>query len=168
MFNLSPDTGGVNRRRGRYAASVEPTWTLVAVLAGAVALLALLLWIRGGREARRSRARQRRGEWGEARAETILKRAGYRIEGRQVPAFWAMEVDGEEVEVEARADLLVSRRRRHFVAEVKTGGRAPDPTYPRTRRQLLEYALAYDVDGVLLVDVELGEVVEVDFPGLFD
>lgn len=151
-----------------YAARVEPTWTLVAVLVAAVAVLALLLWIRGGREGRRSRARQRRAERGEVRAEKILKREGYRIEDRQVPVYWTMEVDGEEVEVEARADLLVRRRRRRYVAEVKTGGRAPDPTYPRTRRQLLEYALAYDVDGVLLVDVEEGEVHEVDFPGLLE
>jgi hypothetical protein len=32
-----------------------------------------------------------------------------------------------------------------------------------TRRQLLEYRLAFDVDGVLLVDVETGEVSEVEF-----
>ncbi len=147
---------------------MEPTWTLVAALAAAIVILALLLWIRGGREGRRSRARQRRAERGEVRAEKLLRRKGYKIEDRQVPVHWAMEVDGEEIEVEARADLLVRRRRRRYVAEVKTGGRAPDPTYPRTRRQLLEYALAYDVDGVLLVDVEEGEVYEVDFPGLFD
>ena len=36
--------------------------------------------------------------------------------------------------------LLVERRGRRFVAEVKTGERAPDPLARPTRRQLLEYA----------------------------
>ena len=35
-----------------------------------------------------------------------------------------------------------------------------------TRRQLLEYALAYDVDGVLLVDMTAGRLHQVEFPTL--
>ncbi len=151
-----------------YAAPVEPAWILVAVLALVVALLALALWVRGGRDARRSRARQRRADRGELRAERLLEREGYRVEERQASVQWVMEVDGEPVEVEARADLLVRRGRRRYVAEVKTGTRAPDPCFPRTRRQLLEYALVYEVDGVLLVDVEDRAIYEVAFPDLFD
>jgi hypothetical protein len=146
---------------------VEPTWTLVAILAGAVAVLVLLLWLRGGRDGRQSRRRQRRADRGEARAERLLRRQGYRIEERQASVHWTMEVDGEPVEVEARADLLVRRKGRLYVAEVKTGTRATDPCHPRTRRQLLEYALVYDVDGVLLVDMEAKEVFEVGFDDLF-
>ena len=147
---------------------MEPTWTLVAVLACVVAVLALLLWVRGGRDGRVSRARQRRAERGERQAERLLRREGFRVEERQASVHWTMEVDGEPAEVEARADLLVRRGRRRYVAEVKTGDRAPDPCFPRTRRQLLEYDLVYDVDGVLLVDMEAGEVIEVSFPDLFD
>ena len=66
--------------------------------------------------------------------------------------------------VELRADLLVERDGMRFIAEVKTGERAPDPSFPPTRRQLLEYRLAFDPYGVLLVDVEAGEIFEVDFP----
>ena len=151
-----------------YAGGVEPSWTLVAVLACIVVVLALLLWLRGGRSGRLSRARQRRAERGERKAERLLRREGYRVEERQASVHWTMEVDGEPVEVEARADLLVRRGRRLYVAEVKTGARVPDPCYPRTRRQLLEYSLVYDVDGVLLVDVELDAVYEVGFPDLFE
>ena len=62
-----------------------------------------------------------------------------------------------------RADLLVEARSRsgflrgqRFVAEVKTGERAIDPTHPATRRQLMEYLHVFEVDGVLLVDREAG------------
>ncbi len=50
-----------------------------------------------------------------------------------------------------------------LVAEVKTGERAPSLTTAATRRQLLEYAVAYGADGVLLVDPEAGAIREVDF-----
>jgi hypothetical protein len=51
-----------------------------------------------------------------------------------------------------------------MVAEVKTGTQAPRFEHADTRRQLLEYQLAFEVDSVLLVDVEAGEVREVSFP----
>ena len=72
--------------------------------------------------------------------------------------------DGEEVEVAVRADLWVGRGSRRFVAEVKTGSMAPDPTRSATRRQLLEYLLVFEPDGLLLVDVEEGLIHEIDFP----
>jgi hypothetical protein len=83
---------------------------------------------------------------------------------RQVRCLWWMEVDGEEEEVELRADLLVERDGERFIAEVKTGVQAPDPGFPPTRRQLLEYRLAFDPYRVLLVDIEGGEIMEVTFP----
>ncbi len=66
--------------------------------------------------------------------------------------------------VELKADLLVAKGGRQFVAEVKTGTLAPQIRTSATRRQLLEYRLAYDVDGVLLVDMENGSISEIDFP----
>ena len=38
-------------------------------------------------------------------------------------------------------------------------------THRATRRQLLEYAAVFDVDGVLLVDAEGGRIHRVEFPG---
>ena len=72
---------------------------------------------------------------------------------RQITARWTLFVDGHPREVSCRADLLVSKKNRRFIAEVKTGEFAPDPTLPATRRQLLEYQRAFPVDGVLLVDM---------------
>ncbi len=134
----------------------------------AILLLALLLavfgwWRASTRIARGNRRRQVRAAIGEHNAESLLARFGYTVDDRQVTVRWCMHIDGEPTEVSSRADLLVSQWRRTYVAEVKTGDKAPDPTRPATRRQLMEYLHAFDVDGVLLVDMERGEVVEVAF-----
>ncbi len=60
--------------------------------------------------------------------------------------------------------MLVERDGQHFIAEVKTGASAPDLSNAATRRQLLEYALAYNSPVILLVDVERDRVLEVSFP----
>ena len=94
----------------------------------------------------------------------MLARAGWVVEGRQITRTLALEVDGAPTEARVRCDLLVRRGLRRCVAEVKTGALAPRIDHAPTRRQLLEYRLAFDVDGVLLVDVEAGRVIEVRFP----
>ncbi len=126
-------------------------------------LVALGRW-RSGAGSRRAVQRAQRAQAGEADAEDLLIAAGYRIVDRQVRCLWWMDVEGEEEEFELRADLLVEKDGERFIAEVKTGQRAPDPAYPPTRRQLLEYRLAFHPYGVLLVDAEAGEILSVDFP----
>jgi hypothetical protein len=146
--------------------TIDVTHPLVA-LALAVALVGLLLlWrLAAGRARRTGRRNQRLGARAERGAERLLERAGYRVLDRQAQARWPIEVDGARIEALARADLLVGRGRRRYVAEVKTGpGARPD--HPDTRRQLLEYLLAFDVDGVLLVDVEARSVLQIAFPDL--
>ena len=64
----------------------------------------------------------------------------------------------------SRADYLVARNVERYVAEVKTGRLAPRIDTATTRRQLLEYRLAFDVDGVLLVDAESAKVHRIVFP----
>lgn len=138
----------------------------VAALVGAFVLLALLLERIGRRWMRSRRARRRgaRAVRGEHDAELLLEDVGYTVLDRQVPLTWTICAGDEEHEIELRADLVVERDELRYVAEVKTGSAAPRLENAATRRQLLEYRVAYDVDGVLLVDVEAGDVVEVEFP----
>lgn len=140
--------------------SDDPRLLLLLVAVGIVLGLVLARFLRGAQ----SRARNRVAGEGEAAAEAILARAGYRVVERQAVAEWSMLVDGVEIPVEIRVDLLVTRRGRRYVAEVKTGERAPDPRHPPTRRQLLEYALVFDAREVLLVDVPAGDVRAIAFP----
>ncbi|AUX25799.1 hypothetical protein SOCEGT47_063510 [Sorangium cellulosum] len=122
-----------------------------------------LAWQRARQRRRLDRSRQQ-GAAGEARAEALLCELGYTILGRQVAVSYGVQIDGEPVTVGLRADYVVSQGDRRYVAEVKTGRLAPRIDTPATRRQLLEYRLAFDVDGVLLVDADTRRVRSVVFP----
>lgn len=99
----------------------------------------------------------------ERRALPLLQRAGYEVEEIQPRRTFRFLVDGVSEEVELRADLLVRRGRQRLVADVKTGNVAPKISHAPTRRQLLEYRVAYDVDGVLLIDMAEQAIHRIDF-----
>lgn len=132
---------------------------LAAVLTLSLAGIALLVraWIRSWR----ARARARRAIRGERRAELLLESRGYAIESRQHPGALVLEVDGAPHESALRCDLIVTRGGRRFVAEVKTGALAPRLEHAPTRRQIVEYLLAFDADAVLLVDPERARIREI-------
>jgi membrane protein implicated in regulation of membrane protease activity len=138
-------------------------WLCAALLflgLGVALGLAASRWAR----VRRGRIEQQRGQDGERRAERLLRRLGYDVRARQVPGSYRLEVDGQALKVEVVADLLVAHKGRVLVAEVKRGPQAPRVGFADTRRQLLEYQLAFGVPSVLLVDVDNERVREVRFP----
>ncbi|MGM0556494.1 MAG: hypothetical protein ACQEVA_08975 [Myxococcota bacterium] len=125
----------------------------------ALALLAVLvLWWLKLRLAkwwddRRRRKRQQRASKAEVAAAGLLEKHGYEVVDSQVRRQWQLDVDGERLDVTVIADYLVERDGVRLVAEVKSGERAPNLTNSATRRQLLEYALAYDSPTIVLVDM---------------
>lgn len=140
-------------------------WWVVAL--AAIALLAIAGAARRAWARWRIRARLARAARGEDRAAAILARRGYAILARQHVVRWEVHVDGERIALQLRADYLVARGRRRFVAEVKTGGVATVES-AATRRQLLEYSFAFGTDGVLLVDADRERVMEVVFAAVHD
>lgn len=137
---------------------------VVLVVALAVALVG---WWRAHTRMRRGNARRHRAAMhGEDRADAVLEAYGFTVLEHQVTARFLLVIDGEEVWVDNRVDRLVERDGQLYVADVKTGDRARDPTTPATRRQLLEYLLVHEADGALVVDMEAEVVVEVGFDGL--
>lgn len=141
-------------------------WLLVLVALAiliAVVQTARLAW-RDVAARYRIRARLSRAARGERDAEALLEAHGFAIRGRQVRKELEYRVDGAPCVVEVRADLLAERDGRAWIAEVKTGREAPRITTPATRRQLLEYAHAFEGAGVLLVDAEHGVVSEIALP----
>ncbi|WP_394826677.1 hypothetical protein [Pendulispora albinea] len=111
----------------------------------------------------RMRARLARAAEGEAGAAEWLEGLGYEILGAQIVANYVIWIDREPFTVGLRADYLVQKRGARYVAEVKTGKLAPRIDTAATRRQLLEYRVAFDVDGVLLVDADARRVQSVTF-----
>lgn len=106
------------------------------------------------------------GAGAEAAALTILRRAGYAIDAVQPSVQTEVVVDGELQTFLLRADVLVSRRGRTALVEVKAGGSVASVQHAQTRRQLLEYACAFDVDELLLVDGVSGAIQTIEFPFL--
>jgi hypothetical protein len=141
-------------------------WTAIAIaLCGALVALVLARWWRAWRGSWRARTRAGRAVAGEDHAATILRDAGFKIVARQARTWWSPLVDGEPHETEVRADYLVEAKTGELlVAEVKTGEEAPRLSTAATRRQLLEYHVAFESDGVLLVCPERNAIYRVEFP----
>jgi hypothetical protein len=138
-------------------------WAVAALCALALAVLMAARAFARWRSRALIRSRWTRAVAGEVEAEDLLSEHGFAILDRQAGLVWEIECDGKAHPVELRADLLVERDGRRYVAEVKTGATAPLLTNAATRRQLLEYCIAYQVDSVLLVDVEAQAVREITF-----
>jgi hypothetical protein len=136
----------------------------IAALAGALIALVLARILRGWRGSWRAQRRAARAGAGEDAAAHLLRRAGFTIVETQARTWWTPLVDGEPYEIELRADYLVEANGELLVAEVKTGDAAPRLSTAATRRQLLEYHVAFAADGVLLVCPERGTIHRVEFP----
>jgi len=143
-----------------------PPEVLVAIAAIAV-ICALYVMMRAWLRGVRARARSARAFAGERAAAATLRAHGFTILGAQVPAKYPIEVDGETIIAGLRADYVVTKNGARFVAEVKTGSLAPRIETAATRRQLLEYEIAFGVDGVLLVDADRDVIRKVAFPTLY-
>lgn len=140
-----------------------------ALVLGFVVLLlvqTVRLWIVRSAPALRVGRHQRLGKEGERRARSLLKKEGYRLCGEQQGGSYCLFVDGRATPIHLRSDYLVEKRGRRFVAEVKSGALSVKVTSRGTRRQLLEYLFAFDVDGVLLVDMHAHQIREISFPDI--
>src|SRR5215468_1285275 len=106
------------------AISVSPSWIALATLILAVSIcvwFACRRWYAGwSRRRRLSRAQK-----AEAHAALLLERLGYTVLGVQVEGAYGLAVDGQSMSIAVRADYLVTRNGRRFVAEVKSGRLAP-------------------------------------------
>jgi len=140
------------------------TATLLALGFALVVLLVVLVRAWARRHA--LRVRSMRAVEGEREAAAMLRACGFDILGAQVEAEYPVEIDGERAIMGLRADYLVAKDGATFIAEVKTGARAPRIETAATRRQLLEYEVAFAVDGVLLVDADAGRIHTIAFPTL--
>jgi hypothetical protein len=146
------------------SASPEVLRLALAVTVGVLLVLvvrqALLTWVRR----RQLLGRFAKARKGESSARVLLEEQGYEVVAAQAVQSYIVSVDGAEMQIPLRADYVVTRGGLRYVAEVKTGAYAPQIRTGTTRRQLLEYRVAFDVDGVLLVDAEQHRVHIVRFP----
>ena len=99
----------------------------------------------------------------EDRAGEMLKAHGYRPISQHPEITYNWEIDNRERSVTVTPDWLVRRDGMTFFVEVKTGEQA-NPNQAKIRRQLLEYYLFGDADGVVYFDADRDVAKEVRFP----
>lgn len=143
--------------------STSQTLAIVVVLALVLSGALVEAWLRRVRERMAARAAVKRGLRGERDAEKLLKKLGYTLIAKQAPASYSVLLDGELATFQLTADFIVESGGKRLVAEVKTG-KGIKLDHAETRRQLLEYQLAFGVDSLLLVDMESKLVRTVRFP----
>ncbi|HEX5661264.1 MAG TPA: hypothetical protein VFX59_28940 [Polyangiales bacterium] len=140
---------------------------LLALVGVAVLFLVLGGWLEGLRRtfvAKRSASKAaKHGIKSEKDAEKLLKKLGYQVIQRRPPAsYWAV-VDGEPQAINLAGDWLLEKGGQSFLAEVKTG-KAAKLENEATRRQILEYQLAFGVDAILLLDMDAKVMRTIRFP----
>lgn len=111
---------------------------------------------------RKAKKRVRHGLAAEKSAAGFLKHRGYRIIASQLEEKITVYVDGEPLSSTVRADYLVKKGFKTYVVEVKSGEQGT-VRRPNVRRQLLEYKLVYEPDGILLLDMEEKNLQEICF-----
>lgn len=105
---------------------------------------------------------QKRGKRGEDAAVALLKSEGYRVLGRQVTKPAVIYIDGKCHESKVHADIVAQKGWKRYIVEVKTGKQA-NPALANVRRQLLEYNLVFEPEGMLFVDIEKKHIRSVSF-----
>lgn len=104
----------------------------------------------------------KRAKAAEKKAVVLLQKWGYTIIDVQLREKVVITIDGKPHESTIRADILVRKGFKRYIVEVKTGQQT-SPTLPNVRRQLLEYWLVYQPDGMLLLDMEKEVLKEICF-----
>lgn len=104
----------------------------------------------------------KRAKAAEKKAVVLLQKWGYTVLDVQLREKVVITIDGKPHESTIRADILVRKGFKRYIVEVKTGQQT-SPTLPNVRRQLLEYWLVYQPDGMLLLDMEKEALKEICF-----
>ena len=76
---------------------------------------------------------------------------------------YTLFIDDKPHRVTVKADMIVKKGSKTYVAEVKTGEKVTSPKYTDTRRQLLEYYMVYRPNGLILVDMERQKLRTVEY-----
>lgn len=131
---------------------------LASMLAGGLLYRCLFICCRNWRMHRRFK----KGAAAEKNAVKFLRHRGYKIIAAQLEETITVYVDGEPQKSKVRADFLVRKGWKKYIVEVKSGQQGT-VRLPNVRRQLLEYKLVYQPDGILLLDMEHRNLQEIRF-----
>ena len=135
----------------------------ILFICGGIFCLVLFIKISNWLRTRRLRKRFSKSRQAEKEAEKILRKNGYAIIDAQKSKPLLITMGDKIHRYLVRIDYLVRKRGKVFVVEVKSGEKIPYITNRETRRQMLEYYLAYQPCGILLLNMKNKNISEVKF-----
>ena len=135
---------------------------IMLLLLGGILSIVIYLKIKNILSTRQAVKRVAVSKYAEKKAEKLLKRNGFQIVDRQQSRPLVIRTGNTFHRYWIRIDFLVKKNGRTYVVEVKSGHKNKI-TKRETRRQLLEYFLAYKPHGIILFDMETKKFSEIKF-----
>ncbi len=136
---------------------------IIVFLLGGILSLILYQKIRNLLNNKKAKKRSFTSKRAEKKAEKWLKRNGFQITDKQLSRPLIIQTGKTQHRYLIRTDFLVKKGSRKYIVEVKSGQKNSSITNRETRRQLLEYFLAYHSYGIILFDMEHKKFTEVKF-----
>jgi Holliday junction resolvase-like predicted endonuclease len=145
--------------------NINENGILIFILFVSGGIICLILYIKTSNWLRAKKLRKRfsKSRQAEKEAEKILKKNGYAIIDAQKSKPLLITIGDKIHRYLVRIDYLVRKRGKVYVVEVKSGEKIPYITNRETRRQMLEYYLAYQPSGILLLNMKNKNISEVKF-----
>lgn len=137
---------------------------IICSIAGILLLRYIILKIEKQRAQYRHSKKVLKGLKEEKRAAKLLEQHGYTVREFHPKVAYTLHVDNSSERITLELDYIVEKNNKKYVAEVKSGEHTSSILYAPTRRQLLEYAVATDFDGYLLVQTHTNTIQEIRFP----
>lgn len=136
---------------------------LVLTIGGGIIFLFLFIKISNWARGKRLRQRFSKSRQAEKEAEKILRKNGYTIIDIQKSKPLLITIGDKIHRYLVRIDYLARKKGKVYVVEVKSGEKIPYITNRETRRQMLEYYLAFQPSGILLLNMKNKSISEVKF-----
>ena len=136
---------------------------LVLIIGGGIICLFLYIKISNWLRVKRLKQRFHKSRQAEKDAEKILRKNGYTIIDVQKSKPLLITIGDKIHRYLVRVDYLARKRGKIYVVEVKSGEKIPYITNRETRRQMLEYYLAYQPSGIILLNMNTKTISEVRF-----
>lgn len=136
---------------------------ILIIISATFGYISFRLWNKERVKKKQQKKRFKRGLKLEQKAAKYLMAKGFSIIGDQLEYEHNYYVNKEEFTSKINIDYLVERQGEVFVVEVKSGKSAISIKNRGTRRQLLEYAVAIECDGLYLLDMENKDLKLIEF-----
>ncbi|NLZ53929.1 MAG: hypothetical protein GX892_12445 [Thermoanaerobacteraceae bacterium] len=112
---------------------------------------------------RKLRMRVNKAKKSEQQALRFMENNGFEILDLQKRCVYTLLIDNKPHKIAVKADMIVKKGNKIYVAEVKSGDKVTSPKYTDTRRQMLEYFMVYRPNGLILVDMEKQKLRTVEY-----